>query len=90
MTRSPLDDPLRSARRELRAHRWTTVITTASTGVVLVALASRLGGASTIAVAVLAAAAVVHAVRRAAAGDRRWRRATQITRAGRAPDGEER
>ena len=78
MTRSPLDHALPVARRGLRAQRWTTVITTTGTGVVLVALASRLGAAAAVTVAVVVAAAIGVALRNAVAGDRRWRRATHI------------
>ena len=84
----PVDNPLSRARRGLRVHRWTAAIATATTGVVLVALASRLGIA--LPVALFAAAATAMAVWRAAAGDRRWRRAVQITRTGRARADEER
>lgn len=71
-----IDNPLTRARRGLRGHRWTAVITTAGTGVVLVALAARIGTAA-VAVAVFAAAALAMAVWRAATGDRRWRRALE-------------
>jgi len=75
MTNPSFDDRLGRARWGLRVHRWTTVITTAATGVVLVAFASRLGSASAVAAAALAAAALALAVRRAVAADRRWRHA---------------
>ena len=77
MTNPPADDPLGRARRGLRMHRWTTVITTMGTGVVLVALASRLGVAVAVTVAIIVVAATGLAVRHAVAGDRRWRRAMQ-------------
>ena len=89
MTSSPLDDPLRVARRGLRTQRWTSVITTAGTGVVLVALASRLGAAAAVTAAIVVVAATALAVRHALAGDRRWRLATHLNRSP-AAEGEER
>lgn len=89
MTRSPHDDALGVARRGLRAQRWTTVVTTTGTGVVLVALASRLGAPVAVAVAVVVVAAIGVALRNAVAGDRRWRRATHIDHSRRS-EGEER
>lgn len=70
-----VDSPLTRARRGLRMHRWTSVITTAGTGAVLVALAARTGTAAAVAMAGFAAAALAAAVWRAATGDHRWRRA---------------
>ena len=69
------DNPLTRARRGLRVHRWTAVITTAGTGVVLVALAARADTVAAVAVTDLAATALAVAIWRAASGDRRWRRA---------------
>jgi len=56
------------------------VITTGGTGVVLVALAARIGTGAAVAVALFAVVAVGAAVWRAAAEDRRWRRALRVTR----------
>lgn len=71
------DDPLGRARRGLRAQRSTSVITTASTGVVLVDSASRLGSAAAVAIVVAAASAL--ALRHAIAVDRRWRAARRTS-----------
>lgn len=78
MTTPALDDPVSTARRGLRVHRWTTVITTTGTGVVVVALASRLGVAAAVAAATASSAASARAVRHAVVGDHRWRRAMDI------------
>lgn len=74
------DNPLSTARRDLRVQRWTAVLTTAGTGVVLVAFAARLGTPAAVAAAVFAAAALAMAVWRAANGDRPWRRASAAVR----------
>lgn len=74
------DGTLDTARRGLRTWRWTAVITTAGTGMVMVALASRVGDASAVVAGILAATAFVLAILRALTTDRRWRQAMSSTR----------
>lgn len=76
-----VDNELSRARRGLAWRRWTAVLTTIVTGVVLVALAARIGTGAAAVVAVFVVVAVGAAVWRAAAEDRRWRRALGFTRA---------
>jgi len=68
------DNEITRARRGLAWRRWTSALTTAATGVVLVALAARVSGAAAVATALFAVVAVGAATWRAAAEDRRWRR----------------
>jgi len=74
------DRALDTARRGLRTWRWATVLTTAGTGVVVVALASRVGDASAVLAAVVGATAFAVAIRRSLSTDRRWRRARSSVR----------
>ena len=71
---------LSRARRSLAWRRWTAVITTTGTGVVLVALTARLATQAAVVVALLVAVAIGAAAWRAATEDRRWRRALGVTR----------
>jgi hypothetical protein len=68
--------------RALAQRRWTSVITSAGVGAVLVAFAARLGPAAAGGAALFAAAAVGAAIRLALAEDRRWRRAFSTLRDG--------
>ena len=76
------DNELSRARRSLASRRWTAVITTTGTGVVLVALTARMTTEAAVAVAVLVAVAIGAAVWRAATEDQRWRRALGAARSG--------
>lgn len=69
---------LRAAGRGLARMHWTSVATTAGVGVVLVALAARLGGTAAAVMAFVAGSAVLAAAWRAIIEDRRWRRALSI------------
>ena len=75
------DNELTRVRRGLASRRWTAVITTSGTGLILVALAARLATAAAVAAALLVAIAIGAAVRRAATQDRQWRRVLSTTRA---------
>ena len=66
---------LRQIGHTLARRRWTSVVTSAGIGIILVALAARLGSTVAVATALFAVVAVVAAVRLAVVGDRRWRRA---------------
>jgi hypothetical protein len=79
----PADNELTRARRGLAWRRWTSVLTTAATGVVLVALAARVGAAAAVATALFAVVALGAAAWRAAAEDRRWRRLVDVAGKGR-------
>lgn len=79
---SPADNELTRVRRGLAWRRWTAVITTTGTGIVLVALAARVGAGAALATALFVVVAVGAAAWRAAAEDRRWRRAVAATHAG--------
>lgn len=70
----PANNEVTRARRGLARRRWTSVLTTAATGVVLVALAARVSGAAALATASFTVVAVAAAAWRAVAEDRRWRR----------------
>ena len=76
----PAANDLGTAKRAQASRRRTAVLTTAGTGLVIVALAARLGQAAAIAAAVFAGAAVAAAAWRAAAEDRRWRHAFDVAR----------
>jgi len=75
-----VDNELVRARRGLAWRRWTPVITTSATGVVLVSLAARGGTGAAVAVALFVVVAIGAAISRAAAEDRRWRRALGFAR----------
>jgi hypothetical protein len=66
---------LRQIRHTLARRRWTAVVTSAGVGIILVALAARLGPTAAVASALFAVVAVVAAIRLAVVEDRRWRRA---------------
>ena len=76
-----VDNELSRARRSLAWRRWTAVITTSATGIVLVALAARLATAAAVAVALFASVATAAAAWRAAAEDRRGRHLLDVPRA---------
>ena len=71
---------LRRVGRGLIGRRWTSVVTSAGVGVVLVALAARFGAAVAAATAMFAVAAVLAAVWLAIIEDRRWRREFRTVR----------
>ena len=71
---------LRQVGRALARRRWTSVVASAGVGIVLVALAARLGPTAAVATALFAVAGVVAAVRLAVVEDRRWRRAFSTLR----------
>jgi len=77
----PVGNALTTFRRGEAQRRWTAVLTTAVTGVVLVSLASRLGAAAAVAGALFAATTVTAAVWRAIARRRRWRQTVDTSRA---------
>ena len=71
---------LRQVGRALARRRWTSVVTSAGVGIVLVALAARLDPTAAVATALFAVVAVAAAVRLAVVEDRRWRRALSTMR----------
>ena len=81
----PVANQLSTVKRAQASRRWTALLTTAGTGLVVVALAARLGRAAAIAVAVFAAAAVIATAWRVAAEHRRWRHAFEAARTHRRP-----
>jgi len=70
----PANNEVTRARDGLARRRWTTVLTAAATGIVLVALAGRVSGAAALATGLFTLVAVAAAAWRAAAEGRRWRR----------------
>ena len=79
MTSSENTD-LHHVRRGLARQRWTSVITSAGLGTVLVALIARLTPASALATEIFAIVAVAAAVQHAVIEDRRWGRAFSTLR----------
>ena len=71
---------LRDIRRGEAGRRWTSVVTSAGVGIVLVALATRLGTAAAVVTTLFVVVATAAAVRTAVTQDDRWQRAFDALR----------
>jgi hypothetical protein len=85
-----VDSELSRAKQSLAWRRWTAVITTSASGIVLVALAARVATAAAVVVALFTALATAASAWRAAAEHRRWRHVLDVPRARRASAWQER